>query len=176
MSSILDFLLLAVLGLSLAHFLLPHHPLLREARGQLALSPPPSRLLGETTGILGLLLGAAVVFALLASARLLPGMLLAGLLILRLGWLAWRKWHKARVVFDRSADCIRQGPIQIGRASEATVVHVTGERAPALALYLRDETGESAPWVVPGVYGAHAPEVGRAIADYLGVPLVTRLD
>lgn len=172
----LDLLLLAVLLLSMVHFFLPRHPLLEQDDGQLALRPPPRRLFGESIGLLSMLLGVVWLLFLLASAKILLGVILAGLLALRLSWLVGRKWQAARVVFDRRADSIRQGPVQIGRASRATVVHVTGKPAPALAVFIRGEAEDSSGWPVPGVDRAHAPTIGRAIADYLGVPLVTRLD
>jgi len=176
MLGFLDLLLLAVLLLSMVHFFLPRHPLIKEERGQLALRPAPRRLFGESMGLLGLLLGVAYLVILLASAKIILGVVVATLAGLRLFWLVGRRWHASRVVFDRQADSIRQGPVQIGRTSQATVVHVTGESAPALALFMRGDFDDSTGWPVPGVDGAHAPRVGRAIADYLGVPLVTRLD
>jgi hypothetical protein len=176
MVGFLDLVLVAVLALAIVHFFLPRHPLLQHERGQLALNPPPRQLFGESIGLLSLLLGVAYLLILLASAKIVLGVVLAVLVALRLSWLVRRRWNATRVVFDRGTDSIRQGPIQIGRASQATVVHVTGEPAPALALFLRGGADDSAGWSVPGVDGAHAPQVGRAIADYLGVPLVTRLD
>ncbi len=176
MLGVLDLFLLAVLLLSMVHFVLPRHPLLKEDGGQLALRPPARRLFGESIGLLGMLLGVVWLLFLLASAKIIVGVALVSLVALRICWLVGRKWRAERVVFDRRADFIRQGPIQIGRASQATVVHVTGEPAPALALFIRDGADESTGWPVPGVDRAHAPTIGRAIADYLGVPLVTRLD
>ena len=175
MYAFVDFVLVAVLVISMIHFFLPRHPRLHEERGQLALRPPLPRLLGESTGVLVLLLGVVYLLFFLASIRLLLGVVIAALVLLRLSWLLWRRWRTARIVFDRRADFIRQGRVQIGRASEATVVHVTGESAPALALFIRHGGGDSSPWPVPGVDGAHAEGVGRAIADYLGVPLVSRV-
>jgi hypothetical protein len=172
MLGVLDLLLLAVLVISMVSFFLPRHPLVTHARGQLALHPPPRRLFAESIGLVAMLLGVVYVLFLLAHARIVLGVVLAALVGLRLAWLVQRRWQATRVVFDRGADSIRHGPVQIGRASQATVVHVTGEPA-ALAVFIR---GVADGWSVPGVDGAHAPEIGRAIADYLGVPLVTRMD
>jgi hypothetical protein len=176
MLGFLDLLLLVALAISMVSFFLPRHPLLKHERGQLALRPPLRRLFGESIGLLGLLLGVAYLLLLLANAKIIVGVLLTTLVGLRLAWLIRRRWEAARVVFDRGADSIRQGSLQIGRASQTTVVHVTGDTAPALALYIRGATEDSRAWSVPGVDRTHAPHVGRAIADYLGVPLVTRLD
>jgi hypothetical protein len=169
----LDLLLLAALAISMISFFLPRHPILKHERGQLALRPPPRRLFAESIGLLAMLLGVVCLIFFLASAKIVLGVVLVGILGLRLAWLVQRRWQAARVVFDRGADSIRHGPIQIGRASQATVVHVTGEPAPAVAVFIRGATNG---WSVPGVDAAHAPQIGRAIADYLGVPLVTRLD
>jgi hypothetical protein len=176
MLGFLDLVLLVALAFAMVSFFLPRHPLLKHERGQLALRPPLRRLFGESIGLLGLLLGVAWLVLLLATTKMVIGVVLASLVGLRLVWLIRRRWEAARVVFDRGADSIRQGSIQIGRTSQATVVHVTGEPTPALALYIRGASEDSTGWSVPGVDRTHAPRVGRAIADYLGVPLVTRLD
>jgi hypothetical protein len=174
--SFLDLLLVAVLAVSVVSFCLPRHPLLKHEHGKLALHPPLRRLFGESIGLVGLLLGVVYVAILLATAKIVIGLVLAALVGLRLCWLIRRRWQAARVVFDRGEDSIRHGPIEIGRASNTTVVHVTGEPEPALALFIRGSADDSTGWPVPGVDRGHAPGVGRAIADYLGVPLVTRLD
>ena len=176
MTGVLDLVLLGVMLLSVVHFLLPRHPLLSHQRGRLALRPSAARLFGSSLGTFGLLVGMVCLLFLLASMRLLVGVVLAALLVLRLTWMLWRRWRATPVVFDRPGDSIRLGRQQIGRASQATVVHVTGEATPALAIYLRSDGQESSAWAVPGVDGPHASSVGRAIADYLGVPLVSRMD
>ncbi len=175
MFGILDYLLLPVLLVALVHFLLPRDPLLRQSRGRLSLRPSLRHLLGESTAVLALLLGAAYVLAWLAAARVLPAAVLAGLVMVWLAWRLWRRWQTAAVVFDRATDSIRHGPIEIGRASRAAVVQVTGDPASALGLFLHDAAGKTTWWAVPDIDGSHAAAVGRVIADFLGVPLVTRL-
>jgi hypothetical protein len=174
MSAILDYALLVVLLLAVVHALLPRTPLLRLERGRLSLRPPLHGLLGESIVPILVVFAAAYLFALLLSVRALPGAALVGLVMSWLGLRVWRQWRTASVVFDRSADCIRHGPRQIGRVSQAASVNVAGEGAPALELLLRDTSDTPTLWTVPGVDDVHAPTVGRAIAEYLGVPFVTR--
>ena len=175
MHGVLGYLLGAVLLLYLLHYALPRQPSLRHAQGRLVLRPPLPLLLGLSTPALISLLTAVYVMALLLSLRLLVGAWLVGALVLWLGWRLWRRWHAACVVFDRPANAIRHGPLRIAEAGHASAVQVTGEADPALRLYLSGSATGPTDWPVPGVDSSHAPEVGRAIAEYLDVPLVTRL-
>jgi hypothetical protein len=206
MSLVFDALLVAVLLLAVVHFLLPRQPRLHQARGRLHVRPPLRALLGESTlTVLGLLL-TATVLAVLLTAHLFVGAGLAALVLARLTWGLSRRWQSAGLVFDRAADAIRQDRVAVGRVSQVVGLQVTSRPEPALEVIFteprstgRQSTGAVSPgaastrtsdieqrtgsgdapataWPVPGVDGADAPEVGRTIADYLQVPLVTRID
>jgi hypothetical protein len=207
MSLVVDALFAAVILLAVVHFLLPRQSRLHQARGRLHVRPPLAALLGESTlALMGLLLTASGL-VLLLRAHLFVGAGLAALVLARLTWQLSRRWQTAGLVFDRTADVIRQDRVTVGRVSQVAGLHVTGRPDPALEVVLRtgplsagpQSTGAAssggasigtsgdelrygsgdAPaivWPVPGVDGADAPTVGRTIADYLQVPLVTRIE
>jgi hypothetical protein len=175
MYGILSYLLGAVVVLTVVYYLLPRDPSLHHEHGRLALRPPLRQLLGESTAELAGLFVAAHLTVPLLAGRLLSGLVVVGLIMGWLVWRLWRRWRSGGVCFDREADVIRRGPATIGRASTVAGVQITGEPAPALQVFLHDEAEGVVLWPVPGVGAQQAAGVGRAIADYLHVPLVTRL-
>jgi hypothetical protein len=175
MSELPTFLLITALVLKVVHVVLPRAPRLQYRRGSLVLSPPLPRLLGESTIALLALSTTAYLVAVLLARGAAPAALIGAFVLAWLAWVLWRRWHAGRVVFDRRADRIHHGPALVGRASQAAIVQITGGNAPALIVLLHAMPGPDVLWPVPGVDIAHAPVVGRALADYLDVPLLTRM-
>ena len=175
MYGVSSYVLALVVLLALAHFLLPRGPLVHLGRGRLLLRPPVRHQLVDVVVSLAGLVVVAYLGILLLAAGLLPGAVVAALVLGVLVWRAWRRWRSAAVVFDRGADAIRRGRLHIGCTSQATGVQITGARAPALVLFLREADGTTRVWSVPWVEDTQAPTIGPTIAKYLGVPLITRM-
>ena len=149
----------------------PRHLQVLHTAGSLELLPDPRRWqLDLGTVGLGLVAGILILIAPPTDERNRPfGSIFVGLMVLRALWQLGGSWWRLPVRIDRGQNLVQSGPRTIGHADEVIQVEFTGQRRTPVALVFPAERGQWR-WNVPGVPAADAGEIGRAIADYLGVP------
>jgi hypothetical protein len=121
-------------------------------------------------GTVALGLVAALVVGLAPRSEERPfGSFFVALMVLRALWQLGGSWWRFPVRFDRGRNVVQSGRRTIGPANSVIQVEFTGQRRAPLALVFPAERGQWR-WAVPGVPAAEVGEIGRAIADFLGVP------
>ena len=107
-------------------------------------------------------------------AEFLLGILVGGVAVLILVWRAVDRIRRSAIVIDRSTDEVRDGDQREGRASDVQAVVLQRNRRNALALRFQAAGEPERWWLIPGSDPTTAETLGRAIADYLRVPLDER--
>ncbi|MBM2812576.1 MAG: hypothetical protein HW416_3335 [Chloroflexi bacterium] len=165
-----DVLLIAVVVRMLSR-LIPHQLQAHDDGGRLTIRRSRQARLVDSVSFSVWALLALMLVVTLGVGRSWLGVGLAAALLAFLAW-AWHREVACMTVLDCQEDRVTHGARIVAVASDIVGVEVQPNQRQPVLLMLQRGTGPYRGWGVPDVDRSAAEQVGPAIADYLGVPLV----
>jgi hypothetical protein len=143
----------------------------RQDAGAFELQRPMGRRVLEVGRLLFWIAILLLVFVASLMTDFLIGVLVCGAGIVALVWRVADRIWRSEVVINRMQNEVRYGGRREGRTSDVRAVVLQPHWREPLALMFREYGQPERRWMIPGADPATAENVGRDIADYLGVPL-----